>query len=259
MVVIFLVIAIGLGTQLTQPTPAQAGVVAGVQTSKPVEVKKPTATQASAPTVTAPSAMTPTPAVVTPTPVATPSCQMNGNYQSSPSPVNLGSYEQGLVVLRDPVSYYQVYGDTRSEVNSQIRACGPQHEYAGQTGYSLNWSYALRADETGLCRVVSAKVGVHTTMLLPDRQLSGNESRRFSSAWQSFAAGLRVHEFGHVTLAEQYGARLLASLQSYPAGDCYSMGPGVEAVANGVATQLNSAQINYDGMTNHGVSQGALF
>ena len=177
----------------------------------------------------------------------------------SKQPIDLGSYGEGLTIVRDGAQYYQVYGDDRSTLQGQLRQCGPQHEYAADASYHINWSYALRGDESGVCRVVGVKVGVRTGMILPFRATSGNEPASLLAAWQAFSNSLKIHEDGHTQLAEQYAAQLLYRLQNYQPGDCYTMGSGVEATANGVMGQLRSAQAQYDTGTNHGVTQGAIF
>ncbi len=200
-------------------------------------------------------------AVVIPAPtlpkVSLPACQPTAGL--SQQAVNLGQYGDGLTIVRDGARYYQVFGDDAATLRQQIQRCGPQNEYAADSAYSLNWSYALRANDTGLCRVVGIKIGVRTSMLLPQRAITGNETASLVSSWQSFSASLMAHEIGHVTVAEQYAAQLLATLQAYPLGDCYTMSPAVEATAKAVAGQLVTAQHAYDVTTRHGASQGAIF
>lgn len=189
---------------------------------------------------------------------STPACQANTTY-GVPGDLDLGNYSEGLTIVRSAPQYYQVYGDDWATLRAQIAACGPQHEYAADASYSLNWSYAFRADETGQCRVVAAQVGVRSAMLLPFREVTGDETTGLLTNWQSFSSALRNHENGHAALTEQYASRLLTQLQSYPPDDCYTMSSRVEAIAESVAAQLSSAQRQYDASTNHGATQGAIF
>lgn len=183
-------------------------------------------------------------------------CVPNLSY-SAPAPLSLSGTGEGLTVKRQGPHYYQVFGDDMATLRSQIRSCGPAGEFAGETSHTINWSYALRADETGLCRVVGVRIGVHTSMLLPSRQVSGTESASLMSTWNALESGLSTHEFGHVTLAETYGARLVETLQAYPAGDCYTMSASVDARARSVVSEMKSAQSQYDHATRHGATQGA--
>lgn len=231
--------------QAAQSLPSYPSPVAVTQ---PVEA--PIATTDAPATTTAASTVT---AVLPPISPCQPTASV------TQEPVNLGQYGDGLTIVRDGVRYYQVYGDDRSTVQRQIRQCGPQNEYAADSAYNLNWSYALRADDAGLCRVVGVKVGVPTSVVLPYRVASGDETANLLAQWQAFVAALSLHENGHTVLAEQHGARLLMQLQTYPAGDCYTMGPGVEAMAQGVAYELAAAQRNYDAANGHGETQGAVF
>ena len=252
MALTFLVMATCVFTQAIDTTLPPVAVAAAT-TGK---VKVATTTAPETPVQVTVPASEPTP-IVSPTitPVTPPpACSPSSTYTSTPAVIALGSYGEGLTTLRS-TSYYRVYGSNRSEVITQMLQCGASREYGGEASYAISWSYALRAGDDGLCRVVAGKVGVRTSVLRPDGEVGGG----ITHSWQSMIAGLSAHETGHVALAEQYGARMLASLQNYPAGDCYTMGSGVEMTANSVANQLKSAQSSYDLATSHGASQGALF
>ena len=192
-------------------------------------------------------------------PAPTRACIPNKGHTAYPAQIDLGSIEPGLTAIRQGPYYYQVFGSDLAILRTQMMACGPAGEFAGQASYTINWSYALRADETGACRVVGVKVGVRTSMILPYRQETGSENASFLATWQALSSGLSTHEYGHVTLSESYGERLLGALQNYLPGDCYTMNQGVEAAAQAIVGQLKSEQAHYDATTAHGATQGAAW
>lgn len=256
MVATFLALASCLFLQMTQSVQAQTSPTPQISTSQTPSPTAEIATPvvASQPQLTPPAAQT-----VAVTPAAILPCIPNRNYSASPTPIDLGSIATGLTMVRQGPYYYQVYGNDVATLRAQMMSCGPVGEFAGQASYTINWSYALRADETGLCRVVGVKIGVRTSMILPSRQVTGSESTQLIRSWQAFSSGLAVHEHGHVALTETYGQRLLGVLQGYPAGDCYTMNQGVEVSATNIVSELKSAQSRYDTTTAHGVTQGANF
>lgn len=183
-------------------------------------------------------------------------CQPNYAYTASPSPLEISSRTPGFHVSSEGPYYYLVFGNTRTEVSSQLYACGPRDDFAGDASYSVNWTYALiRPEGSELCVLTSVKVGLRTQTLLPSR----DGSLPLAAEWNAFSAGLAVHERGHVALSESYAARLYATLRNYPAGDCYTMSPGVETTAQGIVRELGSAHIRYDAATAHGATQGAVW
>ena len=197
-----------------------------------------------------------------PAPTATPAaarvvqraCIPNGSYSSAPAPLALSGRAPGLSVSHEGPYYYQVFGSNASEVRSQLLTCGPRGDFAGDASYSLNWQYALiRPEGSESCVPTGVKVGLRTQVLLPSR----DGSLPLAREWNAFSAGLATHESGHVALSGQYASRLYATLQNYPPGDCYTMGPQVEAAARSVANELKAAQAQYDAATSHGAAQGA--
>lgn len=243
-----------LSLQMTPPTYAQTTpqISTTQAPSTPAEIATPVIP--SQPPAPAPVAQ---PAAVEQP--ATRPCVPNNNYSARPAAIDLGSVTEGLVAVREAPYSYQIFGSSLATLRAQIGSCGPAGEFAGQASYTINWSYALRADETGACRAVGIKVGVRTSMILPYRQETGTENASFLASWQALLSGLSTHEYGHIALSESYGERLLGALQNYPAGDCYTMNQGVEAAAQAIVGELKSAQGHYDASTAHGATQGAAW
>lgn len=181
-------------------------------------------------------------------------CQPNYSYSPRPAPLDISSRAPGLYVSTEGPYYYQVFGNSQAEVKTQLHACGPRDDFAGDASYSVNWIYALiRSEGSELCVLTSVKVGLRTQMLLPLR----DNSLPLSYEWNNFSAGLAAHEQGHMSLSQQYASQLYTTLQNYPAGDCYTMSSVVEATAQQIVRELGAAQLRYDSATAHGATQGA--
>ena len=145
-----------------------------------------------------------------------------------------------------------------------MAACAPSlsaglpAEFASETSYNLTWQYGYVAVDGQHCAVTNPKVGLHINMVLPDWQQSLAAANGFAPSWQSFITSLVTHENGHVALDKQYAATLLSDVQNQPPMDCSSIVSTVQAIAEHDVTLLNQANHNYDALTVHGATQGAL-
>lgn len=180
-----------------------------------------------------------------------------------PSSLSLDNAAAGLTLQNDPTTYYQIYGNTATNLRSQIQACAPgangsaSAEFTGQTAYTLSWQYSVIHNGSS-CTLASVKVGMHTAIAMPYWQATGSAAAGLNTRWQSFVSGLAVHEQGHVSLNNLYAGKLLSSLQNLGPTDCGSVAGAVQSLANGTNNALNQANDAYDAQTNHGASQGAV-
>ena len=193
----------------------------------------------------------------------TPGCTRDTSYQL-PSAIVLRGAPAGLSTQYDQPSHYQIHGNDVDELSAQMAACAPSlsaglpAEFASETSYNLTWQYGYVAVDGQHCAVTNPKVGLHINMVLPDWQQSSAAANGFAPSWQSFITSLVTHENGHVALDKQYAATLLSDVQNQPPMDCSSIVSTVQAIAEHDVTLLNQANDNYDALTDHGATQGAL-
>lgn len=233
-----------LGSTIT-PQPASAAVA-----SHPTP---------SAGTSVAATASTVTPTVQAPTPVqaCTPLTVSN------PNSLDLSATAPGLHVQYDTPVYYQIYGNTASQLRTQIAHCAPgatsssEAEYTGDTSYNLSWQYTTLVSGNG-CTITNVQVGLHIATTLPLWQPTIQAATGLGSRWQQFMGALATHEHGHAQLDANYAGAILQRLNSLGNMDCSTVTNAVQsAVDSGVRT-LNNANDAYDQQTNHGATQGAV-
>lgn len=177
----------------------------------------------------------------------------------APTLVGLNS---GLYQLPTTTVNYTVYGATTKEISNQIHTCSPVvhggSRYAASAEYAINWSYNYKADETGLCSIVDARVGLHIVKLLPKWQPIGSPSNLLQSKWNVFITNLNRHEDGHASIDMRYAEKLLADLSSFPPMECSQIDAAANAKAKYTINELNIANETYDNSTNHGTTEGAF-
>lgn len=168
----------------------------------------------------------------------------------------------GVSLQNDAPTPYRIYGNTASDLRTQMQQCAPSTdgsastEFAGQTDYYLDWQYA--AVETGAgCSLTDVKVGLHTTITLPYWQPTANAAPGLAGRWRAFINGLTTHEQGHVAIDKTYAADLYQSLENLGTVPCSAVATDVQAIASSNSAAANSANDAYDAATNHGATQGA--
>ena len=224
-----------------------------IKKSKPA-IKPPTTDAGGSST---PKKVTATVATAPTTPPCTPLSAV-----TRPAAPALRGLNSGLYQIPTTTVNYTVYGATTKEISNQIHTCSPViHEgsrYAASAEYAINWSYNFRADETGLCSIVDARVGLHIVKLLPKWQPIGSPSNLLQSKWNVFITNLNRHEDGHVSIDRRYAEKLLADLSNFPPMECSQIDAAANARAKAIINELNVANESYDNSTNHGTTEGAF-
>ena len=191
----------------------------------------------------------------------TPSCTPLSAVTRPVAPALVG-LNSGIYQIPTTTVNYTVYGATTKEISNQIHTCSPVvHEgsrYAASAEYAINWSYNFKADETGLCSIVDARVGLHIVKLLPNWQPIGSPSNLLQSRWNVFITNLNRHEDGHASIDRRYAEKLLAELSNFPPMECNQIDAAANANARAIINELNMANESYDNSTNHGTTEGAF-
>lgn len=170
--------------------------------------------------------------------------------------------------LNAPVSvsyrYYPITGNTASELRSQMSQRGPidKHEgrrYDANTRWVVRWSY--RYAHTGnQCKIRSANTTVAITFTMPQWKSSSNVERSLVSDWRAYLASLYLHEEGHKLSGVNAGQDISQALNQLPAySSCKGLESAIQSTAQSIIKQYNQKDIDYDQVTRHGYTQGAVF
>jgi predicted secreted Zn-dependent protease len=156
--------------------------------------------------------------------------------------------------------WFAVEGATAAELNRSIDAVGAHPDAPGFAGYThttLNWTFRTRPHEHG-CGLTDVRVRLDAEVSLPRWDPPAAAAPALRAAWDAMAAGLRVHEEGHVEIARDAARAIHDTLAAFTAPTC----DGIDAAANAAATRENARAVtrgrDYDRETGHGRTQGAV-
>lgn len=190
---------------------------------------------------------------------AVPACQTGALLK--PQAVSLAATQTGLVRTPKSVGPYTIYGNTVSQITSQMYSCSPvvigNEHFAGSTDYVMSWNYGIQGNAQNVCTLTDVRVGLAVSQTLPSWQPSATASASVKTQWQRFITNLTIHEDGHAQLDAQYAQTLATTLQTTPATDCNSITTVANARAQAVIAALDRANEAYDAQTGHGRTQGA--
>jgi len=180
---------------------------------------------------------------------------------SNPEPLNI-STENPILKQESSDVFYQIFGLTLNDISAQLSDCGPKYEgesFAGMTTDYINWTYLMRFDATGNCRVDNAAVGVNVRIYYPKWDAPENASSSTKERWDNMIANLRVHEEGHRQIDYDGGAKIFNNISSISASSCNEVESLVTNKTSSILDEVSQSNINYDAQTNHGETQGAHF
>jgi len=205
-------------------------------------------------------------AAVTATGTKTPASILNCTPASytAPGMLALNTFNSGLSEVTEPTNYYQIYGNTTTDIAQQLTKCAPKiasednQDFVGYSSYAINWQYTYLPQADGRCAIQDVKIGLHLGGVRPTWQQGPSTSAAVAANWQRFITALNTHEDGHIALDRQYAAQLLADLKQQPPTTCASIGSVLDSVIQHDLVALAQANDNYDAQTHHGATQGAV-
>ncbi len=169
---------------------------------------------------------------------------------------------EGLHISSTKIGYYTVYGNTKSELISQLYYCTPvpihQGHYAASTEYVVNWSVNYSALDDGRCAVDSPRVNMGIAQTYPRWVNTQPAIQTMQTIWDTFMSHVTEHENGHVDIDKDYAWRLFRMLSDEPPAECLALQTSVGTKAQQIINSLDQANNDYDAKTQHGTTQGAV-
>jgi predicted secreted Zn-dependent protease len=147
---------------------------------------------------------------------------------------------------------YDVHGRDIAEVASRL---GSGH--VASTRWRVTWKYTL--EESGSCRLKSFRVDVTAKIRMPrwaNRDASPPKAR---ASWDAFNDAMRKHEEGHRDHGVRAGRELARQIRTLGSrSDCRRLRADVDMTGDRVIATFQAEDNEYDRVTRHGISQGAI-
>lgn len=159
--------------------------------------------------------------------------------------------------------YYPISGTTASDLRSQMQRHGPRDPVTAQrfdarVDWRVNWSfrYAINRQQ---CTMQRVKTHVHVTYTLPQWKPLAPVERSLVTEWNQYLAALQHHEDGHKRHGLEAGRAILRTLTPLSAASCRDLERAAQSAARAVIQTYNQKDFEYDRLTRHGYTQGAVF
>ena len=182
----------------------------------------------------------------------------------SPSPPSLQAATSTLQPsITVDYRYYAVGGSTPQAMRSQLNQVSPVVEdgqrFDGKTYWYVRWSYYY-ANKGNRCRITQAKSSVEVEFTLPQWQQPTNAPRSLVNQWQRYMSALQLHEDGHKDHGIAAAQEVLAAIKNLPDyPSCPELETAANAAGKSIIQRYNQKDIEYDRVTQHGATQGAIF
>lgn len=182
-------------------------------------------------------------------------------HTSNPEPLII-STDNPILKQNSSDVFYQIYGVTLNDISGQLGSCGPKYEgesFAGMTTDYINWTYLMRFDASGSCRVDNAAVGVNVRIYYPKWDAPENASASTRERWDNMIGNLHVHEEGHRQIDYNGASKIFNTISAITASSCNEVETIVIGETKNIMDEVSQGNKNYDAETNHGETQGAHF
>lgn len=172
--------------------------------------------------------------------------------------------QSGALPVSVRYNYYPIQGMSDTELRSQMTRQGPLdtlegRRYDANTTWAVRWSYRYKP-LGNQCAIAAVETKVDITFTLPQWQPASGPSRSLVAEWNQYLAALQTHEDGHKNNGIAAGQDVMKMLSRFPsAASCKTLGVAANKAAQQIIQRYNQKDIEYDRLTQHGFTQGAVF
>lgn len=165
-----------------------------------------------------------------------------------------------LVVVR--TNYYSVRGETLRELRRSLDLNRPQADFGAHDAQTI-WRFECRSEsqaQHGEFRLRAFEVKSTITITLPSWTPPPNASPELRNFWLEYFVALRTHEWGHAKIALEVAPAMQARVREVaPRQNREEFIRLVTAQARAVQQEAEHRQKEYDEVTRHGATQGAVW
>jgi predicted secreted Zn-dependent protease len=148
-------------------------------------------------------------------------------------------------------SYFDIKGKTADELDEQLSTRGPtangsssRHPGATKIRFGGDATYV---QEGGRCRVRSARVTVHTKIILPRWNNRKGASNQLSMIWDALSSDIKRHEERHAEIAKAQARAMEREILALPPQpNCDRMQQLVTEVSNRAIEEHDRLQARFD-------------
>ena len=149
---------------------------------------------------------------------------------------------------------YEVQGRNARSIRTSMNAARPSDTSGERHDAVTYWQYRYQMTGTnGRCDPGLSEVTYSVIVIMPDLASIDLLSRRERPAWDAYFAALTTHELNHIRIAEAGAQGIQNAMRAAP--DCEA----AQAAAAAESQRLAAASADYDRLTGHGRTEGAVY
>jgi predicted secreted Zn-dependent protease len=187
--------------------------------------------------------------------------------------INLASIDRGIYlnknnavkppVVTEQYEYYDVRGDSEKALRCEMSKNGCKwsdgKKYDSVTTWRVKWHYDSDCGPQ-TCNAESFQATIEIIFRYPKWVRDDNAPQSLVDKWDSYMKNLVMHENMHRDMAVEAAEKLSCSVAALPpASSCAELDRRVRALYREQMQKLSEDERKYDDVTNHGLTQGAVF
>lgn len=166
-------------------------------------------------------------------------------------------------IVTEQYIYYEIKGNNEKELRTQMTLNGTSWDdgktYDSVTSWNIDWDYGYKNTPNG-CSIDAFKTKLKITFRYPKWVENNDAPQTLVARWDDYMKKLTVHENGHRDMAVKAAEEINRAAAALPArSSCAEIDREVRDVGFAIAERLNTDQKEYDAITRHGSTQGAVF
>lgn len=163
-------------------------------------------------------------------------------------------------LLTERFDYYDIKGDSAETLLRSIKAMRGNLQRHGHTSWKVEWQLGW-SGSAGNCRLSEHEVAVDVVYRLPRwRGMTESDNPQLVKRWQTYDKALRLHERGHCAIAVEAAEAVENAFATMtPKENCDRLVDHANARATDILERHKQRELDYDQVTAHGATQGAVF
>ncbi|MCW5588752.1 MAG: DUF922 domain-containing protein [Legionellales bacterium] len=166
------------------------------------------------------------------------------------------------IKIMDKTEHYSIQGKTIEDVRQAMNIARLNHpeltDFCAYTKWQVNWQYRYFPSQQG-CRLNNIEVTANIIILLPRWENVASTDLVSRQSWERFYHALVRHERGHREIAINAANAIARELNLQPmASNCQVLTQLANEKGNQLLQSYRAKEIEYDRITDHGRTQGAI-
>lgn len=166
-------------------------------------------------------------------------------------------------LVKEIFDYYEIKGDSEHDLWRQLRKNGIRwrdgKKYNSVTSWRVKWDFGPDR-EAKICTVDDFRVNVEIIFRYPKWARTDNAPRPLMEKWDRYMESLILHENGHRDIVAEAADDLSRAVAALPSGfSCEELNRKACDLCCERMRKLKKDEKEYDDLTAHGITQGAVF